>query len=300
MALLKNPYLLLTFTAFIWGGNAIAGKYAIGHISPMVLTLSRWTIALVLISTIARHHIREDWPVVKKNWLYLLIMGGGGYTVFNFSLYSALQYIPAIHVALEQSAMPLVIFAINYFFYKSGIRWLQIVGFSLTIIGVLVIISSGEPLAFLAHNKQGLNRGDMFMLLGVIIYGTYTAALRSKPKMHWQSFLASLIFSAFLVAVIGAVIEIQLGNAIFPTTSQGVLVVFYTALFPSLLAQALYIRGNEALGANRAGLFINLVPVFTALLAVLLLGEHLHWYHAIAFILVVGGIMLADRNPGKT
>ena len=300
MPALRLPYLLLTLTALIWGGNAIAGKFAVGHVSPMILTMSRWAIAFAILGTIAQSKIRQDWPIIRKNWLYLLLMGGGGYTIFNYCLYSALQYIPAITAALEQSAMPLVVFAINFVFYKSGIKSLQIVGFTLTVIGVLVIISSGKPFEFITSSGEGFNRGDMFMLVSILAYGAYTAALRSKPDMHWQSFLASLIFAAFLVATIGAVAETMAGNAVFPTTTQGITVILYAAIFPSLVSQGLFINGNEAIGSSRAALFINLVPVFAALLAVLLLGELLHWYHAIAFILVIGGIVIAERFSEKS
>ncbi|MEE9375188.1 MAG: DMT family transporter [Rhizobiaceae bacterium] len=297
MTLLRNPFLLLTITTLIWGGNAVAGKFAVGHISPMMLTACRWTLALTVIGLIAQDKIRQDWATIRENWLYLLLMGGFGFTAFNFCLYSAVHYISAINVALEQSALPLVIFILNLVFYKIGIRWLQVVGFSITLIGVLVTISLGDPIGFIMAPGDGINRGDLFMLLGALFYGGYTVALRSKPDMHWQSFLAGLSIAALLFALIGAAFEISQGNTIYPTTSQAYFVILYTGLFPSLLAQALFIKGNEFLGANIAGLFINLVPVFAALLAVLLLGEQLHWYHAIAFILVMSGIMLAQRKP---
>ncbi|MEE9313402.1 MAG: DMT family transporter [Rhizobiaceae bacterium] len=297
LTFLRNPFLLLTITTLVWGGNAVAGKFAVGHISPMILTASRWTVALSVILLIAHKNIKKDWPIIRKNWLYLLLMGGFGFTAFNFCLYSAVHYISAINVALEQSAMPLVIFVLNFTFYKTGIKWVQIIGFSITLIGVLVTISMGDPLGFIQAKGEGINRGDLFMLIGALFYGGYTVALRSKPEMHWQSFLASLAFAALLFSIVGAAFETAQGNAIYPTSIQGFMVVIYTGVFPSLVSQAFYIKGNEALGANVAGLFINLVPVFAALLAVLLLGEQLHWYHVISFGLVMGGILLAQRKP---
>jgi len=302
LLVLRSPHLLLVVTTLIWSGNAIAGKFAVGHISPMMLTFLRWGIALCIISFIARDHLRNDWHIIKANWLYLLLMGGFGYSVFNFCLYSALQYISAINVTLEQSAMPIIIFVLNYLLYRTGVSWLQIFGYTFTLIGVVVTISAGDPLSLFQGEQAGVSRGDLFMLLAALSYGGYSVALRSKPQMHWQSLLASLIAGGLVFAAFGALGEYQLGNAQFPTSTQGVLVALYAGIFPSLVSQGFYIKGIEMLGANLAGLYINLVPLFGALLAVLLLGEQLHLFHALAFVLVVGGILIAQlkkraQNP---
>lgn len=296
LSFLRAPHLLLAVTAFIWGGNAVAGKFAVGHVSPMILTAGRWAIALLIIGVFAHHQIRQDWVTIRKNWIYLFLMGGIGYSAFNFFLYSGLQYISAIHAALEQSAMPLVIFLLNYVIYRTGISWLQIAGFLLTLIGVVLVVSEGDPIALIQSGGEGISRGDWFMLAAALCYGGYSVALRSKPDMHWQSFLASLVAGAFVFALVGAGFEHQAGQAQFPATAQGLLVVLYAGIFPSLVSQGLFIKGVEALGANTAGLYINLVPVFAAILAVLLLGEALHLYHALAFVLVMSGIMIAQKR----
>ena len=299
MLLLRNPHLLLMLTAIFWSGNAIAGKFAVGHVSPMMLTMSRWALALVIMLAIAQEPLRRDWSVIRKHWIYLLLMGGFGYTAFNFFLYSAVQFTSAINVTLEQSAMPLVIFILNYVLYRTGITWLQVIGFIVTTLGVLVTVSSGDPygLLFSEGGTSGLNRGDFYMLGAAICYGGYSAALRSKPEMHWMSFLTCLIAGALVFATFGAAAEYQAGHLQFPSTLQGVLVILYAGIFPSLLSQGFFIRGVEAFGANIAGLYINLVPVFGAILAVVLLGEQLFLFHALAFLLVVGGIMIAQHNP---
>ena len=298
--LLRAPHFFLALTSFLWSGNAIAGKFAVGHVSPMILTAGRWSLALLIIGFIARHQIRRDWATIKKHWLYLLLMGGFGYSAFNFFLYAGLQYISAINVTLEQSAMPLFIFVLNYLIYRTGVTWLQVTGFLLTLLGVIVTVSSGDPLGLIQKGGEGINRGDWFMLAAALCYGVYSVALRSKPAMHWQSLLTSLIGGACVFALVGALFEYQLGLAQFPVTIQGLLVVIYAGIFPSLVSQGLFIKGVESLGANTAGLYINLVPVFGAVLAVLLLGENLYLYHALAFVLVVGGIMIAQKKPDSS
>ncbi len=296
MALIRNPHLLLALTALIWSGNAVAGKLAVGHVSPMMLTMSRWAVALLIIGFIARREIRTDWNIIQKNWLYLLLMGGLGYTGFNYCLYSGLQHISAINVTLEQSAMPLVIFILNFAIYRTGITWLQVVGFLLTLLGVVITVSSGQPLNLLTGKGSGINIGDVYMLFASIFYGGYSVALRSKPDMNWKSFLACLVAGALVFAIIGALVEFQAGQLQMSMTLQGISAILYAGVVASLVAQGLFIKGVEALGANIAGLYINFVPVFGAMLAILLLGEQLYRFHAVAFVFVVGGIMIAQRK----
>ena len=273
----------------------MAGKLAVGHTSPMILTCLRWTIALALATCFAYPHLRRDWPEIRTHWLYLLLMGGVGYTVFNFFLYSALKYTSPINVTLEQSAMPVVIFILTFLIYRIGVRGIQLAGYALTVVGVLVVVSAGEPLAFLASGGESLNQGDVLMLGAALAYGGYSAFLRSKPDLHWLSFLTCLIAAALVFSIVGAAIEIRFGDPILPATTRGWLVVLYAGIFPSLVAQGFFIQGVEKLGANTAGLYINLVPVSGALLSVLLLGDTLYFYHATAFVLVVGGITLAQQ-----
>ncbi len=290
------PHIAVAVTALLWGGNAVAGRFAIGHISPMVLTCSRWALALAIIAPFAWKHLRTDRATIRARWPYLLGCGAIGYTAFNFFLYSALQTLPAIEVTLEQTAMPIIIFALNYALYRTRITALQMFGYGLTVIGVIVVISQGAPLSFLSGKGTHLGIGDFFMLLAAICYGGYSVALGSKPQMHWLSFLACLVAFAFTASLFGLAWEMASGAALFPTSAQGVAVAVYAGLFPSLVAQGLFIFGVEKLGANLAGIYINLVPVFGALLAVALLGEALHPFHGIAFILVVGGIMVAQKR----
>lgn len=296
MHILANPHLLLTVTTLIWAGNAIAGKFALGHVSPMVLTMGRWGIAFVIIAVIAREQIQKDWPTIKKHWLYFLLMGGIGYTAFNAALYSAAKYTTAINITLEQSAMPIIIFALNFLIYRTRITWVQLVGYSLTLLGVLVTVSAGDFVSLFDNQGAGINRGDIIMFFAALFYGGYSVGLSSKPTMHWQSFLAALIGAAFICSIVGVAFEHHAGDAQFPSTTQGFLVMLFTGIFPSLVSQGFFIKGVEAFGANIAGLYINLVPVFGALLAVLLLGEQLHIFHAVAFVLVVGGILIAQRQ----
>jgi drug/metabolite transporter (DMT)-like permease len=143
-----------------------------------------------------------------------------------------------------------------------------------------------------------VNLGDAIMLLGSIVYAAYTVALRFRPSIHWQSLMIVLSFSGFITALPFVFLEMSLGSTFAPDL-QGWMVLGYVVAFPSLLSQVFYIRGVEQIGANRAGLFINMVPIFGTLLSIVLLGETFYAYHAIALALVFGGIWLAESRSAS-
>ncbi len=288
----RTAYLLLVLTTLFWGGNAVAGKLAIGHVSPMLLTALRWGVAMVVLGLIGHKQLRIDWQLVRGNLPLLMALGFLGFAVFNIALYSALLYTTAINVSIEQAAMPMLIFAANFLLFRLRVTWLQIVGFVLSIAGVALTASHGDPRELLALN---VNFGDLLMLIGVIVYSAYTVALRLKPAIHWQSLMIVLTGVAFIGTLPFVAAEFYVGAGIVPDV-QGLGVVAYTIFFPSIVAQIFYIKGVEMIGANRAGLFINLVPIFGTLLSVMILRETFHLYHGIAMVLVLGGIWLAEAS----
>lgn len=292
----NTVYILLLLTTLFWGGNAIAGKLAVGHISPFLLTTLRWVLAVAVLIPFAARPLRQDWPVVKRNLPILAGLGVLGFTLFNAAFYMALNFTSAINVSIEQAAIPMVIIALNFLLFRIRATWLQVVGFVLSLIGIALTASHGD-LSRLA--ELDLNIGDLLMILAVLFYGAYTVALRFRPEIHWLSTITVLAISALLGSLPFVAWEHLTDRLILPDT-QGWLVAAYTALFPSILAQALYIRGNEIIGANRAGLFVNLVPIFGTLLSIAILGEPFQRHHAIAIALVFCGIWLAEYSGRKS
>ncbi len=291
----RQAYILLILTMLFWGGNAIAGKLALGHISPMLLTAARWGIAAAILVYLGRKRIAADWPAIRARLPFLMSLGFFGFTIFNVALYSALKYTSAINASIEQAGMPMLIFIVNFLLFGLRASAGQIIGFLLSIVGVAFTASHGAPLRLL---QLEINFGDALMLVGVIVYSGYTVALRQKPDVHWQSLMIVLTGSAFVTTLPFVAAEFAYGAGILPD-SQGWAIIGYTAIFPSVLSQVFYIRGVELIGANRAGLFINLVPIFGTLLSIIVLGEDFRAYHAIAMALVFGGIWLAETSGRK-
>lgn len=287
-----KAYIFLIITGLGWAGNAVVGKFAVGHVGPMTLTISRWAIALAIIVLISLPQIKADWPEIKKNWLVCFVFSGLGFTVFNALLYTALLHTSAINVVIEQAGIPGLIFLGNYLLFRLKLGAGQIIGYLITLFGVAVTASNGSLQTIL---NLGFNLGDLLMLLAAVIYAIYTISLRYKPNIHWKSMFAASAFGALVAAIPLFVWEVSSPGFIAPDPI-GWSAILYTALIPSLASQILYVRGIELIGSNRASLFINTIPVFGTLLAVIFLREPLLGFHIVALLLVVSGIVIAERG----
>ena len=288
----RQAYLLLLATTLFWGGNTIAGKLAVGHVSPMLLPTLRWAIAFCCLYALGQHRLAADWHLVRPRLLYLAMMGFFGFAAFNLAIYSALLFTSAVNASIEHAGIPMVIFGLNFLIFRQRVFAGQMIGFVLTLAGVVLTATHGDLRNLL---RLDLNAGDALVLVAIIVYAGYTVALRFRPAVHWQSFMIVLSASACLTSIPFALVEYATGNAIWPDV-LGWGCVLFTAIFPSLLSQVFYMRGVELIGANRASLFINLVPIFGTLLSILILGETLHLYHVVAIVLALGGIWLAERS----
>lgn len=291
----RQAYIFLALTTLLWGGNAVAGKLAVGHVSPMVLTSLRWTFAALILLVIGLAQLRRDWHKLRPKLFLVICLGAFGFAAFNLLFYTALNHTTAINVAIEQGAMPMFIILGNFLLFRQRASWQQIIGFVLSLIGVALTASHGD-LASLATLE--INRGDALMMIAVLLYGGYTIALRFKPQVEWRSLMLVMASAAFATSLPFAISEIASGAAVLPD-AQGWMVAAYTAIFPAILAQVFFIKGVEIIGGNRAGLFVNLVPITGTLLSILLLGEALQFYHVAALALVLGGIYLAESGGSK-
>ncbi len=286
-----NPYLLLTITALVWGGNAVAGKLAAGHVSPFFLTLVRWLIACAVVFPFALPHLKKDKETIKKHFWFLFALGAIGFGLFNNLFYLALNYTTAINVAIEQASMPLIVFFLNYLLFRTRVTAFQLIGFLITLIGVGVTATRGDLLSF---SVQSLNIGDLMLLVAIMFYGVYSVFIQKKPDIHLLSFMFVLGAAAFTICIPFTAYEVASGRFLWPDL-QGWGVIVFAGLFPSLVSQLFWVMGLEKIGSNRGGVFINLVPVFGALLAILILGEKFQTYHAVGLVLVLGGIALAQK-----
>lgn len=290
--LFGNAYALLVFTTLCWGGNAIAGRLAVGEISPMALTTFRWIGVAILIVLFARRRVLTDWPVLRGRLGYLAAMGAIGFTAFNALFYVAAETTVAINIGIIQGAIPVFVLLGAYAAYRTPVSAVQVAGVAVTMVGVALVAAHGD-LATLA--SLAFADGDLLMVLACALYAGYTVALRRRPAVSGIAMFSVLALAAMLSSLPLLALEAWAGRFVAPTAT-GWAVLAYVVLFPSFVAQICFLRAVDLVGPGRAGLFVNLVPIFAAGLGVVLLGERFELHHALALAFVLGGIWLAERG----
>lgn len=304
-AFLNQPYLLLLLSALFWGGNIIAGKFAIGELDPFALSAMRWIVAFLVILPFAWPSIRREWPEIRRGMGWLAFYGALGFTSFNALLYGAATFTSAVNIAMIQAAIPVLVMLGNFLIFRVRANVLHILGVVLTVYGVIHVTTHGAPLRLIGLD---VNIGDAMMLLASLLYALHSLLLRYKPRIGWMSFIAGTSFFAMVAAIL---YQIGFGSGlagmaedVVAMSWRGWAVVLYVALLPSIVAQMTYARGVELIGPNRGSLFINLIPVFGAVLAVIMLGETLDMFHLVAALFIMGGIATAEyaarRRPSQT
>jgi drug/metabolite transporter (DMT)-like permease len=290
--LFGRPFLLLILTMLMWGGNAVASRLAVGHISPMALTCLRWLGVCFILTPLMGRQVAADLPALLPRWRYIVVLAALGFTVFNALMYAAAHHTSAVNLTILQGSVPVLVLIGSLVWFGTRIRLVQVLGVAVTLVGVVTVAARAELETLSAF---AFNIGDVWMMLACAAYATYTVALRKRPPVSGSVFFAAMAGVAFALTMPLLAWEVVRGTVIWPD-ARGWAILVYVTLFPSLISQIFFMRGVELIGPGRAGLFVNLVPVFGAMLAVALLGEPFHVYHALALALVLGGIWLAERK----
>lgn len=257
----------------------------------MLLVSLRWLGATLLLLVFARRFVMRDWPRLRGHLPLLSAMGGLGFAVFNGLLYLGAHYTTAVNIGILQGAVPIFIIVGMYVAFRRPLIPRQITGVALTLAGVAVITSGGDLSRLLALS---VNRGDLLILIAALLYAGYAIGLEKRPAVSSLGLFTVLAGAAFVASIPLTLAEAAMGLLQWPTATGWLIVVMVT-LFPSFVAQVFFMRGVALIGPGRAGVFINLVPIFAALLAVLLLDETFQGFHALALVLVLGGIALAEQ-----
>lgn len=286
-----NAYLLMVLTTLIWAGNAVASRFAVGNISPMALTSFRWVGVCLIMPFLLRRQIAAHLPQIRAHWLYIALLGIIGFTAFNTLMYVAAYSTTAINIGILQGSIPIFVLLGAFVAYRIPIGAMQALGVAVTLLGVAVTASRGD-----AHVLANLRfvPGDLLMILACVFYAGYTVAVRSRPPMPQLVFFTVVATFACLVSLPLLAVEIAMGRFHMPTPA-GWAILAFTVIGPSILSQLSFMRAIELIGPGRAGVFVNLVPVFAPILAVLIIGEPFGLYHAVALVLVLGGIFIAER-----
>ena len=292
MKIFTNAHFLLTLTSLFWAFNTIAGRAAVGEVSPLLVVSIRWFFVSILLTFLCRKELFETWKVLKYRLKWLVIMGLFGFTSFNSFYYIAAHDTIAINLGLVQGTMPAFIIIISRIWLKEKINIPQLIGVIITFVAVLLVVSSGNLYALMTLQ---LNKGDIVMIFACTLYAVYAVGLRKKPKIGALVLLTFFSYVAFIGSLPGLFYETFTSNLVLPGM-KGIIILSIIIIFPSFLAQIFFMKGVEKIGPARSGLYTNLVPVFASILAVLLLGELFKLYHLISLILIFLGIYMFEKK----
>jgi drug/metabolite transporter (DMT)-like permease len=287
-----SPYLLLVLTNLFWAGNFVVGRAVHGVIPPAGLAFWRWVIALLVLAPFAAGAVRRDWPVIRRHWPMLALMGLLSVCAFSTLLYTGLTRTTATNALLLNSAVPVLIVVAGWLSTGERVTPVQAAGIAVSLLGVATVVFKGS---WEGVRALEFGIGDVWVTLAVIVWAGYTVLLRRRPaELDMRAFLAVTITSGVIATLPLYLLETAAG-ATTDFTRASVGGILYMGLFPSLLSHAFWNRAVGEVGANRSGLFVHLTPVFGTLLAILFLGETLHAYHVAGMMLILMGIMITTR-----
>lgn len=288
-----HPYLLLTLTTLFWSGNMVVGRAIRADVPPFSLAFWRWSIALALTLPIALPHLREQWPIIRRNWRPVVVLGLLGVGGYNTFAYIALQYTAATNASLLNSFIPVATIALSWLFLNKRLSRQEGAGVFISLAGVTAIVAQGD-IATLA--TLTINLGDLWMLLAVFVWAFYTIGLHWRPNgVHPMLLLAAFTLVGLIALAPGYAWEIAQGRVINAT--PGALAgIVYTGTLPGFLGYVFYNRAVAEVGASRASLFIHLMPVFGTLLSAIFLAEVPQVYHFFGISMIFCGIYLTTSQ----
>jgi len=292
-----STILLLSVPPLLWAGNAIVGRLVREAVPPMTLNLLRWLIALVILLPLARAAFRPGSGFLT-NWRRYALLGLAGIGLYNSFQYLALQTSTPINVTLVASGMPVWMMLVGRAFFGVPVRRRQVAGAVLSILGVLVVLCRGD-----VHQLLGLRlvAGDLYMILATIAWSFYSWMLlqpKDEPGLRadWAAFLAVQVAYGLLWSGLFSGVEWSLGAPAIAWSGKLAAALLFVAAGPAVLAYALWGAGIRRAGPGIGAFFVNLTPLFAALLSSAFLGELPHAYHGLAFALIVGGIVVSSRR----
>ena len=295
--LTASTALLLVLPPLLWAGNAVVARMVAPLVPPQLLNFLRWAIAFAILLPFAWRLLRADspiWPRMRR-YAVLGLLGIGCYNAFQ---YMAVRTSTPINVTLVGSSIPAFMMAFGVAFFGQRITARQVVGAVLSIAGVLVVLSRGE-LAHLAQVRFVI--GDLYMLLATAAWALYSWLL-TRPgdppevRSDWAGFLMAQLVPGLVWASLFAATEAIVGSQPVHWGWPLAGALAFIALGPALVAYRCWGLGVQRVGPTVAGFFSNLTPLFAALFSAAFLGEPPHLYHALAFVLIVGGIVVSSRR----
>lgn len=289
---MNRPYLLLSLSSLLWAGNVVLGRFIAADFPPMALSFLRWGFACLIVLPFAWPHLKAEWPVIRKHLPILTLLTLTGLAGYNAIAYLGLRYTEALNALLIQSSGPLIVALWSLVLLGIRLTWPQTIGIGISLLGVLTILTRGDPAALTSIH---LNKGDVIFTFALVIFGLYSVLAVKRPAIHPLAFMG--FTSGYATVLLIPAVIVEAASGLRPSlTMNNALTLAYVAIFPSILAYLFFNRGVELIGANRAAPFFHLIPVFGSVLAIAFLGERPHLFHVTGYALVLTGVAIAARK----
>lgn len=284
---------LLVLPPLFWAGNAVVGRALVGHFPPLALSFWRWALAFALLLPFAWSALRAERATIRAHWRTLTVVSFLGVACYNSLQYVALQTSGPVNATLIGASGPMVGLIIGAVGYGARVSQRQWTGAALSAAGVLWVIARGD-----AGNLLSLQfaLGDLIMLVATVLWSFYTWTLRRRrPPLPMTAFLTVQVGLGTLMILPVYLIELALTQRVPEASAANLAALAYVALLPSIVAYYCWDRGVAHAGAVLPMYFVNLTPVFTAVLATFFLAEPLGLYHLVGGALILVGIHLGNR-----
>ena len=287
----------LFFTTLFWAGNFIVGKTAsLNEIPPISLNFYRWLIAWFILLPFTYKELIEKKEYIIKNIGIFIILGITAVSIFNSALFYSLKFTQVITGVLMISVVPVMIILFSALLRIEKTNIFQIFGVALSLTGVVLIITKADIEIL---KKLDFNRGDLTMLIAMFSWSIYSALLKKKKYELSQITLLQVVIGFGVIILIPFYfIDINIGNEI-KFDIPFFLILTYVVLFPGLISFFLWIKGVGLIGANRAGVYLHLMPILGAIMAMIIFGEKILFYHLVGAVFIIAGIVLSNKKKSN-
>ena len=287
-------YLFLVLATLCWSGNFIVGKFAtLYEIPPLTLNVFRWISVWFILVPFTYKEIFENLPYIKKNWLVISFMGVITISTFNSVVYFALNYTQVINAVLMLAAIPAATIVLSSLMKIEETNIFQLLGLVLSIIGIGSIISNGNIQKIIALD---FNKGDIWMIVCVITWSLYSTLLKKNNFKFSQFTLIQLMVSVGILFLIPQFFYEKSIGLELNFNKDFYLILIYVAIFPAIAAYYFWQKGVAIIGPNRASMFIQLMPLFSAIMAIIFFEEIFELYHFVGAIFILSGIYLSNKK----
>lgn len=286
------PIIALSLSSLFWSGNFIVGRAMRDDMQALTLNYWRWLIALLFLLPFTIRIVRQHFQIIAQHLKFVVILAITGIAGFHLCVYQALHTTTAINALLFLSISPLMIIAGSRLLFKDRIKPGQAAGILVSLTGVVVLLTHGELQRLLSLS---FNRGDIWMLIAVLLWSTYSVILKHKPPELAQLILLNSTVAVGVILMTPFYLIISTDFPGFDLNLPNLGGLLYISIFASLLAYFCWNYGVSRLGPNTAGSFLHLMPLFGAILSVLFLGEGIQYYHLAGAMFIAGGLIFSHR-----